>query len=219
MDIARRLDEAASRPAPVRPAFLTLVRPRSDAMPAPDELAGLMPAVAAGDRAAFAALFRYFAPRVKAYLMRAGTPAEVAEELAQEAMANVWRKAAAFDPVRAQLSTWVFAIARHLRVDHLRRHGDEAAGREAGEIDLDGFAQQDVATLDEALGGAERARGVRLALAALPPEQQLVLTLSFFEDEPHACIAERLGIPLGTVKSRIRLAVVQLRRLLAGHAP
>ena len=189
-------------------------------MPSSDELAVLVHAVAAaGDRQAFAALFEHFAPRVKSYLIRAGTPAEVAEELAQETMVSVWRKAAAFDPARAHLSTWVFAIARNLRIDHLRRHGDEEASREPGEIDLDGYPQELVATLDEQLGGVERERGVRRALAVLPPEQALVLTLSFYDDEPHARIASRLGIPLGTVKSRIRLAIGHLRRLLAGHEP
>ncbi|WP_077035420.1 sigma-70 family RNA polymerase sigma factor [Pelomonas sp. KK5] len=162
------------------------------------------------DRAAFARLFGHFAPRVKRYLMQAGSPEAQAEELAQEALAAVWRKAALFDPAQAAASTWIFSIARHLRVDALRRR----AGLQADEdFDFDALAGDGPAA-DDQLHAEQLATRLRGALAQLPREQQQVLHLSYFDDEPHPRIATLLGIPLGTVKSRMRLAVAQLRRLM-----
>ena len=183
-------------------------------MPADDEINTWMRAVAeAADRPAFAALFRHFAPRVKGFLMRAGADEALAEELAQETMIVLWRRASAFDPARAQVSTWIYTIARNLRIDHHRRH---AGGATAAPDDWDPEQQPADAHLapDELLHAAQRERGVRQALAALPPEQAQMLRLSFYEQHSHDRIAQSLGIPLGTVKSRIRLAVTQLRRIL-----
>ena len=188
-------------------------------MPTNDELNAWMHAVGrSADRTAFAALFRHFAPRLKSHLMRSGSTEAQAEELAQEAMVQLWRRAATFDPARAQLSTWLYTIVRNLRIDHHRR----AAGVIEESIDpWDGelAAPDDSPTPEDSALAGQRERGVRAALAALPPEQAQVLHLSFYEDHAHAAIAERLGIPLGTVKSRIRLAVGQLRRLLDGYEP
>jgi len=185
-------------------------------MPSNEELTDLARAVAShGDRQAFAVLFKHFAPRLKAFLMRAGSTADVAEELAQETMVSVWRKAASFDPARARLSTWVFTIARNLRVDHYRagQHGLPEA-----DADLAGGAAEQLvdtaAPLDEQVRTARREQGVREALALLSEEQALIVRLSFFEEQPHARIARELSIPLGTVKSRVRLALQRLRRLL-----
>jgi len=185
-------------------------------MPEQDELNEWMQAVAqARDRPAFAALFRHFAPRIKGYLVRSGCVEGLAEELTQETMVALWRRAASFDPSRARLSTWVFTIARNLRIDHYRRGPGrlplEDAGWDADQQPVD----LELAPDEQALA-VQREQGVRAALAALPAEQAEVLVLSYFEEEPHARIAERLGIPLGTVKSRIRLAVAQLRRHLEG---
>ena len=194
-------------------------------MPTGDELIELARAVAlTGDRSAFAVLFKHFAPRVKAYLMRNGAVAELAEELAQEAMVSVWRKAASFDPARAQLSTWIFTIARNLWVDHLRRRQDTpAAGVGEPPIgdDTDPLEQvaHDAAAPDEQLGAARREAAVREALRQLAPEQLQILWLSFYDEQSHARIASDLNVPLGTVKSRIRLAVSHLRRLLQGIEP
>jgi RNA polymerase sigma-70 factor (ECF subfamily) len=163
------------------------------------------------DREAFARLFAHFAPRVKRFLMLAGSSQAQAEELAQETMAAVWRKAALYDPARAAASTWIFAIARNLRVDSLRRSRADAAGDECFEADL---LEADQPAAEDALHAARLNERLRGALAQLKPEQVQVLRLSYFDDEPHARIAAVLGIPLGTVKSRIRLAVAQLRRLL-----
>ena len=186
--------------------------------PTNDELIQWIRAVTAGDRQAFAALFKHFAPRVKGFLMRCGAPAELAEDLAQETMVTLWRQAARYDPARAAVSTWVFTIARNLRIDHHRR---------AASAPVDDEMQDTLARLPDEPGAApdarllvgQREQGVRHALAALPAEQAQVLRLSFFEDEPHARIAQALGIPLGTVKSRIRLAVAQLRRTLSEFGP
>ncbi len=185
-------------------------------MPTNDELNEWMRAVTvSADKPAFAALFRHFAPRINGFLQRAGADPALAEELAQETMVVLWRRAADFEPARARLSTWLFTIARNLRIDYHRR----TAGGQGASPDWDAEQQPADAHLEpEALlQAALRERDVQRALAELPAEQAKVLRLSFFEEIPHAGIAQELGIPLGTVKSRIRLAAAQLRKLLEGH--
>ncbi len=159
------------------------------------------------DRGAFAELFQHYAPRVKAMMMRRGASADRAEDLAQETLLRLWRKAAQYDPARAGASAWVYAIARNVSVDVVRREGRAAAWLEeqSGEEELD---------LDEPehnLMVAEREDLVRSTIAGLPDEQLRVIRLSFFDGLAHSEIAELLGIPLGTVKSRIRLALQRLR--------
>jgi RNA polymerase sigma-70 factor (ECF subfamily) len=198
-------------------------------MPTSEELTQLAKAVtASGDRQAFAVLFKHFAPRLKAYLMRAGSPADVAEELAQETMVSVWRKASSFDPERARLSTWIFTIARNLRIDHHRRQCGALVNSDVAFCGGDasqhvGRGQEQIpdpaAPPDEQLDAAQREYGVRRALAQLSEEQALIVRLSFFDEQPHARIARELRIPLGTVKSRVRLAVDHLRRLLEEFEP
>ena len=181
-------------------------------MPTSDELTELMRAVATQrDRPAFALLFKHFAPRLKTYLVRGGSSQSEAEDFAQEAMVSVWRKAASFDPERAQVSTWIFTIARNLRIDRQRRaaHAQEVVDDEALDAAVD-----TAATPDEHLATLRRASDIHHALAQLTPEQALIVRFSFFDEHPHARIASELQIPLGTVKSRIRLAVSHLRRLL-----
>ncbi len=186
-------------------------------MPTSEEMNGLVRAVAAsGDRQAFAILFKHFAPRVATYLVRGGTPAATAEELTQETMVALWRKAASFDPARAGVSTWVFTIARNLRIDRHRRAGEDDL---AEAFDGDSDAADPAAAPDEWLDAAQRERRVRAALRRLSPEQAQILQLSYFADKPHALIARELHIPLGTVKSRIRLAVNNLRRLIDAPEP
>lgn len=163
-----------------------------------------------GDREAFVALFRHFAPRVKAYLLRLGLPASRAEELAQETLLLVWRKAAQFDPATAGVSAWVFTIARNLRIDAARR--DRLAEAEAT---ADPLADAPMPPPPEQLlDTARRAERLREAVARLPSEQAEVIRLSFFDERPHAEIERALGIPLGTVKSRLRLAMTRLRAML-----
>jgi RNA polymerase sigma-70 factor (ECF subfamily) len=176
-----------------------------------DEAAELIEAIAARqDRAAFAALFRHYAPRVKAFLMKGGADAESAQEVAQEALIAVWRKAASFDRTKASAATWIFTIARNKRIDLLRR-----AGRPAIETEdwLVVYAPEDERPEKSVLAGQTYTR-VKELLAGLPADQLIVIQKAFFEDKTHTAIAEELGLPLGTVKSRIRLALGRLRDAL-----
>lgn len=171
----------------------------------------LIVAVAADrDRAAFTGLFDHFAPRVKTYLMRAGADAAQADELAQETLLSVWRKAASFDPSRATAATWIFTIARNLRIDRFRKEWRDVSAGDAIPDRVD-----EAPAPDATLSDAEREARVREALRQLPTEQIKVIELSFFEEKPHAEIAKTLGIPLGTVKSRIRIAMNRLRELVS----
>jgi RNA polymerase sigma-70 factor (ECF subfamily) len=165
----------------------------------------------ARDSAAFKELYDHFAPRVKGYLMRLGSNPMVAEDLAQEAMLTLWRKAALFDPQKASASTWVFTIARNLRIDSVRKERRPA-------IDAnDPTFQPDAARpIDESIDWTQAEARLREALAVLPPEQARIIELSFLADKPHGAIAAELGLPLGTVKSRIRLAMARLRSSLGG---
>lgn len=225
MDVAPQSPQPpALRRAKPRAAWMSVAvpGPARNPMPTNEELNAWMEAVAArSDRQAFAALFKHFAPRVKGYLVRAGCTPELAEELTQETMVSLWRRAARFDPARAALSTWLFTIARNLRIDHHRRGAVGAHGHADGGDPWDPDLQAADTALppEELVAAAQRERRVQRALAELPAPQALVLRLSFFEEHPHARIAQELGLPLGTVKSRIRLAVTQLRRLLDGSEP
>jgi RNA polymerase sigma-70 factor (ECF subfamily) len=177
------------------------------AMTPPNENSQLILAVAARrDRDAFRALFVYFAPRVKSYLLRRGVPVSLADELAQETLLMVWRKAERFDPSRASASTWIFTIARNLRIDQARR-----GAKQPGEYYLE---EEPVPSPGDAYCAAERDQKVCEALKGLPGDQADVIRLSFFEEKPHPAIAVQLGIPLGTVKSRLRLAMNRLRAAL-----
>jgi RNA polymerase sigma-70 factor (ECF subfamily) len=174
------------------------------------DLARLIEAVAANrDREAFTVLFDYFAPRIKAFLMRSNTPATLAEELAQEAMLTVWRRAAQFDKARAGASSWIFTIARNLRIDVARREQRGKVLELESSESLEPPAQPD-AEYD----AGEREQRVRAALSHLSDDQMRVVRLSFFEGKAHGDIALELELPLGTVKSRIRLAMNRLRDLL-----
>ncbi|MBA2588888.1 MAG: sigma-70 family RNA polymerase sigma factor [Alphaproteobacteria bacterium] len=159
------------------------------------------------DRTAFAALFSHFAPRVKAYLLRQGAPAAVAEDLAQEALLSLWRKAHLFDPAKASVATWLFTIARNLRIDAIRRE-------KRPELDPEDFMPETGPSADQSMVIADDESRLRLALKELPADQVQVVQLSFFADKPHSQIATELGIPLGTVKSRLRLAMSRLKRAL-----
>jgi RNA polymerase sigma-70 factor, ECF subfamily len=175
--------------------------------------AGLLKAVAADrDRGAFAALFDHFAPRVKTFMRRSGASEASADELAQETLLMVWRKAALFDPASVGASAWIFAIARNLRIDALRRD-KRGKANEVSDIDLEFFIDE-APQPDADLAAAQTETRVRAALAALSEEQLRVVELSFYEERAHAEIAEMLKIPLGTVKSRLRLAMNRLRNVL-----
>jgi RNA polymerase sigma-70 factor (ECF subfamily) len=164
---------------------------------------------ASADRAAFAALFAFFAPRIKTMLMRSGASADTGEDIAQETLLAVWRKAAYFDPDRASAAAWIYTIARNIRIDRLRQH--QRAKLYALQETVE---PEEPDRPDAVLSSAQRAERVRAALSQIPQEQVQVLQLSFFEGRAHGDIAQQLDLPLGTVKSRLRLAMNRLRHLL-----
>ena len=178
----------------------------------PSELARLLTTVARDrDVEAFELLFRYYAPRIRAFMVMKTKDRQAAEELMQETMASVWTKAVQFDPARGNVSAWIFTIARNIRIDAYRRK------RPTFDFDDQALVPEDVAPADREYEQAQEAQILRNAMALLPPEQQDVLKRAFFEDTPHSAIAEQMGLPLGTVKSRIRLAFAKLRDALEGR--
>ena len=181
-------------------------------MLSPDEAATLIEAIAARqDRAAFASLFRHYAPRVKAFIMRGGTDAETAQEVAQEALIMVWRKAASFDRGRASAATWIYTIARNKRIDLLRRSGRPPIDTEDW---LTIFSPEED-SVDKSISAGQTYTRLKELMEGLSADQLVVIRKAFFEDKTHTVIAEELALPLGTVKSRIRLALARLREALA----
>jgi RNA polymerase sigma-70 factor (ECF subfamily) len=163
------------------------------------------------DRSAFAALFAYFAPRVKSYLVRTGSDSTTADELTQEVMLLVWRKAARYDPAQANAATWIYTIARNKRIDRFRR--DRHATLDPDDPTL---VPEPESPPDHRLDAAEQSRTLSIAMASLPEEQAYLLRLAFYEGKSHSTIAAEIGLPLGTVKSRLRLALARLRTHLGG---
>lgn len=203
---------AAPPPWRMRPAHAAQNRPRRVTDPSESD-AELMATIARGDRQAFQRLFLKFAPRVKAYLIRLGAPAAGAEEMTQDAMLSVWRRASSFDPRRAGVSTWIFVIARNCWIDRLRRERVELAYRNASDETEETAPEADAAVLR-----SEMETRVEAAMQTLSEEQRQVVRLSFFEEKSHSEIAEALAQPLGTVKSRLRLAMAKLRTQLQALA-
>jgi RNA polymerase sigma-70 factor, ECF subfamily len=161
------------------------------------------------DRAAFATLFDAYGPRVKSFMMRKGASSEQAEDLVQETMIAVWSKAQMYVADRGSVTTWIFTIARNLRIDRLRREKTSLYS------DIDDYdAESNDAQQDDALSRLQEDGYVAKALAQIPEEQRALLILSYVEDLPQSEIAKRLQIPLGTVKSRMRLAYRRMRKLL-----
>ena len=178
-----------------------------------DRWSGLIVAIAnRQDRAAFAELFGYFAPRVKAFMRRSGASDSQAEEVAQEAMLAIWRKAQLFDPAASNAATWIFTIARNLRIDAIRRETRGGAIR-VDEVEAE-YEVDEQPAADVRIAAAQSEARLREALRSLPSEQRKVIEMSFFEEKAHSEIAASLRIPLGTVKSRVRLAMTRLRALL-----
>lgn len=158
----------------------------------------------AQDQAAFAEVFRHFAPRVKAFLMRSGADVSLAEECAQEVMATLWHKAHLFDPSRATVATWVFTIARNRKIDALRKQKRP----EPEDLFWGPEAEPDQ---DDVLSLQEETQALGEALASLPEKQRELIERAYFGDLSHSEIAAETGLPLGTIKSRIRLALDRLR--------
>lgn len=159
------------------------------------------------DRRAFTELFDHFAPRVKAFLQRGGTASAAAEDMMQEVLLTVWNKASQFDPARASVQAWIFGIARNLKIDTLRRSRIPLP-------DLDPMAPEPEPLSDALVAARQSSQSVRQAIADLPAEQIEVLKLAYYEEMSHGEIEETLGLPLGTIKSRLRLAMAKLRQVL-----
>ena len=159
------------------------------------------------DETAFVAVFRHFAPRVKSFLMRSGADAALAEECVQEVMATVWHKAALFDPQRASVSTWIFTIARNKKIDVLRR----VKRPEPEDLPWGPEAVPDQA---EVIGLQQESKQLGEAIASLPAKQRDLIEKAYFGDLTHSEIADQTGLPLGTIKSRIRLALDRLRHAM-----
>ena len=162
-------------------------------------------------KTAFKKLFEYFAPRLKGYLMRLGSTEAQAEELVQDVMLTVWRKAALFDRRKAAASTWLFTIARNRRIDILRREKYPELDPEDPALVPDDEVQP-----DDAVIMAERKAEVQTAMATLPEEQVELVKLAFYKGWSHSEIAKETGLPLGTVKSRLRLSFIRLKEALDG---
>lgn len=179
-----------------------------DRTAATDRLASLLEAVAQRrDRSAFVELFDYFAPRLKGFIIRRGVQASRAEDLVQEVMLTVWHRSQLYRRQHGTVSTWIFTIARNKHIDAVRRE-------QRPEIDPNDptLIAEPEPSGDVVLSMAETNRRLRAAMQALPPEQVDVLKKNFFEDKPHSEVAAELGLPLGTVKSRLRLALAKLRQ-------
>jgi len=161
------------------------------------------------DKEAFGRLYGQFAPKVKSYMMRYGADSAWADDLAQETMVQIWRKAGQYDPEKAAPATWIFRVARNLQIDRLRK-------RKMHEVELTAEADR----ADEGPTGHDRlvekpdADKLRELVDTLPSDQMDVVRLSFFEGLSHSEIEQRLSIPLGTVKSRMRLAFGKLREAM-----
>lgn len=159
------------------------------------------------DQTAFVELFEHFAPRVKAFLMKSGASETMAEECAQEVMATVWRKSHMFDPVRASAATWIFTIARNRKIDALRKQRRP----EPEDLTWGPEAEPDA---EDVISMQQETKQLASALAELPEKQRDLIERAYFGDLSHREIAAETGLPLGTIKSRIRLALDRLRHTM-----
>ncbi|WP_117194968.1 sigma-70 family RNA polymerase sigma factor [Rhizobium terrae] len=175
-----------------------------------DHFASLVKAVAdERDQAAFTELFDHFAPRLKSWLVKRGMKSDEAEELVQDVMTVLWHRAHLYDSRQSSLSTWLFRIARNRRIDAERR-----AKHRRTEAYEPLYFLNEVPGVDVAFEKEEQAARVRAALSEIPEEQLELVRAAFFLGQSHSQIASSTGLPLGTVKSRIRLAFERLRKAL-----
>lgn len=171
-------------------------------------LASLLVAVGSRrDADAYDRLFGHYAPRVKGFLIRTGLGEGAAEDCMQDVMVAVWRKAHLFDPARAGASTWIFSVARNRKIDLQRR------ARRPEPEDLPWGPEPDLDQAD-AIAMQEDTRRLADAIAQLPPAQRDLIERAFYGEMSHGEIAADTGLPLGTIKSRLRLAMDRLRRAM-----
>ncbi|WP_425641874.1 sigma-70 family RNA polymerase sigma factor [Marinomonas gallaica] len=163
----------------------------------------------ARDTRALERLFDHYAPRIRAFCLSAQPGANLmADDIAQEVMIRIWNKAHLYNPATASLNTWIFTIARNARIDYMRKNG-----RYQSDIDPEEFwsemADENADPFREAQQQRDQVR-VRDGLKQLPNDQQQVLAKVYLEGKSHSEASEELGLPLGTVKSRVRLALNKL---------
>lgn len=173
------------------------------------DLAALMDRVRQQDRHAFEQIFVHFGPRVKALMLKSGADPALAEDIVQDVFVSVWRKAEQYAPERGTVSGWIFTIARNVRIDRLRRRSSQPY-EDVAAIEL----ADDSADAEQELDAAQRAELVARAVVELPDDQRQVIELSYVYDLAQSEIAKRLSLPLGTVKSRMRLAYGKLKQKL-----
>ena len=165
------------------------------------------------DVSSFEVLFRHFGPRVKSYLLRQVKNRQVAEELMQETMMTVWNKAALFDDTRGNVSAWIFTIARNLCITSFRKQN-----RPEFDPNDPAFVPDETSPADLEMVRRQEAVLLAVAVDSLPEEQRNLIKLAFYGDMPHTALAEKMALPLGTVKSRIRIAIAKLRKSLGDQA-
>ena len=161
------------------------------------------------DKLAFNSIFKYFAPRLKSFLVKAGSTDSQAEEVIQEVMIAVWTKSSTYDSNKSSVSTWIYTIARNKRIDKIRKEKRHylSESDEGLEIPVD-------STQEKEIFSAQVSNSLKKYMSNLPEEQSKLLKLSYFYNKTHADISAELKIPLGTVKSRIRLALTKMRHLV-----
>ena len=161
------------------------------------------------DKLAFNNIFRYFAPRLKSFLVKAGSTDTQAEEVIQEVMIAVWTKSSTYNSDKSSVSTWIYTIARNKRIDKIRKEKRHylSESDEGLEIPVD-------STQEKEIFATQVSSSLKRYMSNLPEEQSKLLKLSYFYNKTHADISEELKIPLGTVKSRIRLALTKMRHLV-----
>jgi len=180
---------------------------RPNSIKIPRAMSDLLQRVAQSrDVEAFRELFEFYGPRVKSYMMRQGADATTAEDLAQDTLLTVWRKAHLYSGEKGSATTWIFTIARNLRIDRLRREVSWQPLPENQDEEA-----SDAPDPEQEVTERERRDKVRAVLATLPPDQSEVVVLSYVEGLSHTEIASRLDLPLGTVKSRMRLAYQKVK--------
>lgn len=161
-----------------------------------------------GDQKAFAEVFRHFAPRVKAFLIKSGADEGLAEECMQDVMATLWHKAHMYDPSRASVATWIFTIARNRKIDLLRRY----ARPEPEDLP---WGPEETPDQADVIALHQESTKLADAIRKLPPKQRDLIERAYFGDLTHSEIAAETGLPLGTIKSRIRLALERLRHAMS----
>lgn len=165
------------------------------------------------DQTAFAQLYDFYAPRILSFLIRMRMPRALAEDVTQDVMATLWRKPHLYDASKSSLATWLYRVARNRRIDLARRERLQSAQESFDPDRVEGGVITN-SPMDSLLDAGERESRLRQTLQSLPPEQLTLVRLAFYEALTHSQIAAQTKLPIGTVKSRLRLAFSRLRRAL-----